>query len=763
MNFLGMLENADRLSKLLVQANICSLDEVAALSREDCVRLKLPWDLINALQTRQRTWALELVDEAEMGLEQGEKFYNITAGNDSPRIKAKANEAPRYELPPAAIENPFQGPMQGNVMFSNTVPGNMMPGNTMPGGMSMSPMPQAPMPGYPGLENQMNMQMYPGNMMQDNMNMSPMGPMTSMAVQPMLPESPPAYAPMPTNRSASVPPIEDVQRDRSPSMTMFPPTSQSRERPDRANMMSETRIAVYDQMPDNTHLLEALDKKLGDQNSMIVDMVSRQQQDNTLLQDMLGKKLGEMQANMWDKVCERVDFISQNMGSGIQDMAKSLEKFQMSMEKSQAVLEAKMQYGLPASNSPNQDHDRREQERRDHDRREQERREQERREQDRRDNENWEQERRVRERSQDPERRACQEDSVSSVNLVHSIRNHVEQCLAQSVEKILQTSSAIEDSNAASFRSMENMLVDVFEKLDVVKTSQQALLSNMGGESISQMTDGWTKNIIHQVAQENKATAFTLQARMTLIDETNSKKLGEIEERLGQRFHHMTKETTGGLHNLVTHQTQLSTDKLCGAIEAWKGGSSNESIRLEQKISDLATYMNQESSKQIEASLAVFQNTLRVQIDTMHTAQLGLARDSDANVATKLHNFVGDMQRKVEKIDMFEATMKDVMHQLSQEQTEKISMLSANIRDFMRYQGGRNSMSGNDDGSGRDDGRNSDRNRNDGIEWTLNRLASVADQPHHSSPNRTERQRPGTANSSTRPRSSGTGTRMTYT
>jgi hypothetical protein len=227
---------------------------------------------------------------------------------------------------------------------------------------------------------------------------------------------------------------------------------------------------------------------------------------------------------------------------------------------------------------------------------------------------------------------------------------------------------------------------------------------------------------------------------MTLIDETQNKKFVEIEERLGQRFQHIVNDTTGGLHNLVTHQTQVSADKMCGAIEALKGSNSNDSVRIEQKISDLATYMNQESSKHIEASLAMFQNTLRVQLDTMHTAQLGVHRDTDANVTTKLHSFFNDMQMKMEKVGMFEGVVKDAMQQLSQEQTEKFGMLSACFRELMRNQG---------DGA-----------TNNGIEWTLRRMESSADEP---SSNGTGRGRPGTANPSGRRRSSDTATRTTYT
>merc|ERR1719426_411435 len=78
MTFLGMAENADRFQRLLKEAHIYTLDHVASLDRADCDRLQLPHDLITALQKRHKVWALEMVDDAEKGLEAGEKYYAIT-------------------------------------------------------------------------------------------------------------------------------------------------------------------------------------------------------------------------------------------------------------------------------------------------------------------------------------------------------------------------------------------------------------------------------------------------------------------------------------------------------------------------------------------------------------------------------------------------------------------------------------------------------------------------------------------------------------
>merc|ERR1719253_1349335 len=77
MNFLGMAENVERFLRLLEQAQVCTLDEIAQLQPEECARLQVPYDLVFALQKRLRVWALEMVDDAEKELDMGEKHYAV--------------------------------------------------------------------------------------------------------------------------------------------------------------------------------------------------------------------------------------------------------------------------------------------------------------------------------------------------------------------------------------------------------------------------------------------------------------------------------------------------------------------------------------------------------------------------------------------------------------------------------------------------------------------------------------------------------------
>ncbi|CAK9074617.1 unnamed protein product [Durusdinium trenchii] len=77
MNFLGMAQNSERFLRLLQHSNVTSLRHLECLSQDECLKLQLPWDLVAAVQKRLRVWKLEMQDEAELALEQGELHYQM--------------------------------------------------------------------------------------------------------------------------------------------------------------------------------------------------------------------------------------------------------------------------------------------------------------------------------------------------------------------------------------------------------------------------------------------------------------------------------------------------------------------------------------------------------------------------------------------------------------------------------------------------------------------------------------------------------------
>ncbi|CAE8645018.1 unnamed protein product [Polarella glacialis] len=79
LNFLGMAQHGDRFMRLMHSAEVNSIGQVELLTKEECVKLQIPWDLVSGVQKRIKIWKLEMTDDAEMALEKGEAHYQLDA------------------------------------------------------------------------------------------------------------------------------------------------------------------------------------------------------------------------------------------------------------------------------------------------------------------------------------------------------------------------------------------------------------------------------------------------------------------------------------------------------------------------------------------------------------------------------------------------------------------------------------------------------------------------------------------------------------
>jgi len=86
MTFLGMAQHTERFNTLLERSNMNSIYDVEVLDQEQCQEMTLPWELVSALQRRLKVWKLELVDDAEVGLDKGEEYW-IKKGMDMPDME----------------------------------------------------------------------------------------------------------------------------------------------------------------------------------------------------------------------------------------------------------------------------------------------------------------------------------------------------------------------------------------------------------------------------------------------------------------------------------------------------------------------------------------------------------------------------------------------------------------------------------------------------------------------------------------------------
>jgi len=102
LSFLGMSQHFDRILSLLANANITSTKQIAALSHEESMEKKIPWDIVRAMQKRLRVWRLETKDNAEVDLEEGEGHYGKGQrylGHQDEDSDSFPSEADSQELP----------------------------------------------------------------------------------------------------------------------------------------------------------------------------------------------------------------------------------------------------------------------------------------------------------------------------------------------------------------------------------------------------------------------------------------------------------------------------------------------------------------------------------------------------------------------------------------------------------------------------------------------------------------------------------------
>jgi hypothetical protein len=109
MSDLGMAYNFERFMTLLREAGVSSLDEIAKMTPETCALAQLPWDLVSALQQRYKVWALEMVDDAERGLEAGERHYKVTQTTNAKSLAKTSNVVPE-PVEGIAMPPPKNGP-----------------------------------------------------------------------------------------------------------------------------------------------------------------------------------------------------------------------------------------------------------------------------------------------------------------------------------------------------------------------------------------------------------------------------------------------------------------------------------------------------------------------------------------------------------------------------------------------------------------------------------------------------------------------------
>jgi len=247
------------------------------------------------------------------------------------------------------------------------------------------------------------------------------------------------------------------------------------------------------------------------------------------------------------------------------------------------------------------------------------------------------------------------------------------------------------DTNAAAIEKMQTHMESSTKQLEELSQSQHSVMETLGG-SLTTMTDGWAQQII----QENKATAFTLQTKIGVLEEMQNRKQGELQQKMTQSLQECVNNGMEKMQSVVVQQTIASTEKLYASIEASKSVSGNDNGQLQQNLAQQIKDMNSDVAKHVEAGIGVFGNSLRAQLENLQSQQLSQRMESESNMGGKWDSLIARMQQQSNKQvdqmnDMIGTMVKENMDKASKDQKGDIKHLESQMEDIARAQQDRHS------------------------------------------------------------------------
>lgn len=247
------------------------------------------------------------------------------------------------------------------------------------------------------------------------------------------------------------------------------------------------------------------------------------------------------------------------------------------------------------------------------------------------------------------------------------------------------------DTNTATIEKMQAHMERSTKQLEELSHSQRSVMETLGG-SLTTMTDGWAQQII----QENKASAFTLQTKIGVLEEMQNRRQDELQEKMTHNLQECVDKGMDKMQAVVVQQTVASTEKLYASIETSKSMSGNDKGQLQQNLAQQMENLNKDVAKHVEAGIGVFGNSLRAQLENLQSQQLAQRMESESNMGGKWDGLVARMQqqsiKQVDQMnDMIGTMVKENMDKASIDQKGDIKRLESYMEDVARAQQDRHS------------------------------------------------------------------------
>jgi len=524
MNFLGMAENVERFLRLLQQARVFTLEDIGQLNRHDCEELQLPFDLVTALQKRQKVWKLEMVDDSEKALEACEKHHSSPAVKDQKRRRSLEN----------ALAGTGGAPMSAQV----TPQGYSSQDQLVPGS------PNASQQSIPPMQNWQNAQ--------EEQRLANFG-----------------------NEHAI-----DVYHNPVQNGSAAHPTSPEEFLKNNKKAMQE--VAVVQQAN-----LEPLEKRMEKLESRLLEKFEQ-------AINMVGKKIELSQEKF-----------ATGLANGLQDVSKA-------MERSQTMLEAKVEFVFA---SQNQKHE---------------------------------------------QNQAGMQSKFEAV--------------AEKVfQRAASVRNAADDANTAAVQAMQKSLADATSRLQELQASQQKLGSDLSA-SIAQVSDGWAHQMV-QDSKAAAFTLHTRIGAMEENQNKKATELEQkIAQKVQQLVTEGTENLRSTVVQQMQGFTEKVNTIMDSSKQAGAGQRADEQGRLED-LSSMIKSIGQDCSKNIEVGIGIFGNSLRSQLENMQAAQLQQRMETETSISNKLDGFGSRLQAQTqsqaEKMSkMLEANIKESTEKAAKTQTD---------------------------------------------------------------------------------------------
>jgi len=256
-------------------------------------------------------------------------------------------------------------------------------------------------------------------------------------------------------------------------------------------------------------------------------------------------------------------------------------------------------------------------------------------------------------------------------------------------EQLFSRVSETYNENTKAIAQLQETIDAANQKLVVLEATQQTVVEQLGG-SISQMTDGWAQQII----QENKAAAFTLQSKLGVMAELQSKRDSELQDGIAGKLQLLVNASAEGLGEKVVQHTLKSTEQCLAKIEATSNLNLSEHKNLDSNLTAMIKEMQSDNAKHVEAGIGVFGNSLRAQLDTMASTQVSQRMEAEQNMATKMDGLLGRMQQQSQKQvesmnEVMDSNIQSSLEKYMKPQMSVIKEMRNSMEDVNKTQTGR--------------------------------------------------------------------------